>query len=278
MSTENEKPDHLADGQWFRVANAAVECFASLGQTAAVVYCVLGRYADASGRCFPSIKTIAAKVGVKPRAIQIAVRTLVEAKMIVVESRSSEAGKTMSNTYRLLPLSANGKGVSGCAHPSRRVFPETGGGRTTVRDRGVPGCAHKKTKGKKTSLKRSKGGNVDQIKDSEITDIADRIFRKINYTGNEGGNVWKIAGAFHFGKLSEAEINDAANGCRECSTRNPASFFYTILSKNCEGRGVDLKALLASVRVIPRLPQSPPEAANYGGDLAEQMKSKSKSV
>jgi GntR family transcriptional regulator len=74
-----------------------------IGLHAFAVYMLLCRYADASGRCFPAIPTLAKQLGISKPTVLKAIATLKTAKLVAVEPRAVN-GKTTTNEYQLLSI------------------------------------------------------------------------------------------------------------------------------------------------------------------------------
>ena len=77
-----------------------------LGKAAFRVLAALGIYADANGRCWPSVKTIAAKLGITRQAIQPHLRELENLKYIETEKRPGQ-----SSRYRIIHGNYSTNGV-----------------------------------------------------------------------------------------------------------------------------------------------------------------------
>ena len=65
------------------------------------VYIYLRDRADASGVCWPGIKTIASELGMSTRTVQRALDDLEDAGLIVKKQRRRKNGSLTSNLYRL---------------------------------------------------------------------------------------------------------------------------------------------------------------------------------
>ena len=66
------------------------------------VYMYLKHRANAEGRCWPSVRTIAKDLSLSRATVQRALRELQQDGWIVVEPRWRENGSCTSNSYRLL--------------------------------------------------------------------------------------------------------------------------------------------------------------------------------
>ena len=65
------------------------------------VYIYLRDRADASGICWPGIKTIAGELGLSPRTVQRALGDLEHAGLVEKRQRRRKNGSLTSNLYRL---------------------------------------------------------------------------------------------------------------------------------------------------------------------------------
>lgn len=80
------------------IAKAARVDVKRISPTQKFVLMMLAEYADAEGRCFPSVETLAADTGFSDRAVQKAIRGLVAAGFLVIEKGG---GRGHSNRYRV---------------------------------------------------------------------------------------------------------------------------------------------------------------------------------
>lgn len=76
-----------------------------LSDRTARVYSLLLSYADKEGRCFPSYRTLAERLGVTWQAVQQHVKKLEASKYVKSEPRYSRQ-RQQSNVYHLLPKNA----------------------------------------------------------------------------------------------------------------------------------------------------------------------------
>lgn len=93
------------------------------------LYAVLRRYADATGACFPSRKTLATRLKVEsPKTVDRAIKELVDIGALVVEARRDETGDQTSNLYLVLthPWTSMGRGRDKNV-PGGRVMDVPGG-------------------------------------------------------------------------------------------------------------------------------------------------------
>ena len=72
-----------------------------LGHRAKIVYIYLRDRSDASGVCWPGIKTIARELGLSPRTVQRALGDLEHAGLVEKHQRHRKNGSLTSNLYRL---------------------------------------------------------------------------------------------------------------------------------------------------------------------------------
>ena len=72
-----------------------------LGHRAKTVYVYLRDRSDASGVCWPGIKTIARELGLSPRTVQRALADLECRQLIEKRNRRRSNGSLTSNLYRL---------------------------------------------------------------------------------------------------------------------------------------------------------------------------------
>lgn len=73
-----------------------------LGSAAIRVLLVLGTYANRDGWCYPSMATIAKRLGISEAAIRKQIRLLERYGYLRVEHRQRENGSTTTNLYRIL--------------------------------------------------------------------------------------------------------------------------------------------------------------------------------
>ena len=90
------------------------------------VYIYLRDRADASGVCWPGIKTIAGELGLSPRTVQRALADLEHRQLIEKRQRHRANGSLTSNLYRLtaeknVTASRQGGAVTFCENSVRRV-------------------------------------------------------------------------------------------------------------------------------------------------------------
>ena len=96
-----------ANGTWSRVSRAAALDL-SVPAEAVRVLCVLGCYADASGRCYPSVQTIADHLGLKRRQAQRHLRALEKAGYLRTDPqmRVIRGGFGLNNYVLLFPATS----------------------------------------------------------------------------------------------------------------------------------------------------------------------------
>jgi len=91
-------------GYWFRVENAVLDRICEIGKTPFLVYCALARHANKKRQAWPGINSIAERVGVKPRNVKKAIKTLQDHRLIRKENRSKASGAYDTNVYTLLTV------------------------------------------------------------------------------------------------------------------------------------------------------------------------------
>ncbi len=93
--------------EFFIVDNAIIAQYGrTIGPYGIAVYNALAMHAGRSGRCNPSVLTIANEIGASKRAVQGAIATLTEAGLLDVEVQPS--GPTSTNAYILNTVGAPG--------------------------------------------------------------------------------------------------------------------------------------------------------------------------
>jgi len=120
----------------------------------------------------------------------------------------------------------------------------------------MAGAVRKKGLKEMVQIKRM---DQKEVKTEEIGHIAKRVFEKSGYTGDQGGNLWKLAALLHIGHIAEHELWDSCAGARECRARDRAAYTFAIAKGHLAKRGVDLRTELAKVRIVPTWPTSPPK-------------------
>lgn len=120
-----------------------------------------------------------------------------------------------------------------------------------------PGAKVAPPSSKKLFKKKSgqKGADQKCFEQEEIAQEAFSIFRKAQYQGDDGGLFWLLAALVVSGRLTEHDVEDALQGCRECNARNRPAYARAILRK----RVPDFDNLVRSVRIMPDLPTRAPE-------------------
>jgi hypothetical protein len=76
--------------------------YADISPAAKVVYCVLHRYANSNGKCFPSRKSISSKAGIGLSTLDRAIDDLIALEAVKVKRRTSETGSPTSNEYTVI--------------------------------------------------------------------------------------------------------------------------------------------------------------------------------
>jgi hypothetical protein len=107
----------------------------------------------------------------------------------------------------------------------------------------------------------TRAGDIKRFTVSRLSPIAERIFTRINYRGNAGKNLWKIAALVEAAEVTEAEIYEACLGAKENAKDPPAHLYASLRNKlRLRPDPVELSRLIKSVVVVPKCPQCfPPE-------------------
>jgi hypothetical protein len=107
----------------------------------------------------------------------------------------------------------------------------------------------------------TRAGDIKRFTVSRLSPIAERIFTRINYRGNAGKNLWKIAALVEAAEVTEAEIYEACLGAKENAKDPPAHLYASLRNKlRLRPEPVELSRLIKSVVVVPKCPQCfPPE-------------------
>jgi hypothetical protein len=111
-------------GSFFQVPNR--EIYRSLKPNAKVVYVAICDYADESGSCYPSRKTLATDTGISVRSVDGAIKELVAAGVIEKQERKKEGGDNFSNVYQIMMVATDEGGAA----------PALGGAAVTPRGAG----------------------------------------------------------------------------------------------------------------------------------------------
>jgi hypothetical protein len=101
---------------WYWMDKVVYEKAKEIGIMALAVYNGLCYHAN-SGTCYPSIETIAVKLGASVRSISRALNTLEQASLIKIESGAASGSP---NIYTLLPLGGYDTTALGVGHQSTR--------------------------------------------------------------------------------------------------------------------------------------------------------------
>lgn len=92
----------------------------------------------------------------------------------------------------------------------------------------------------------------------DVSYLASEAFRRAGYSGEQGGNLWKIAALRHLEKISESEFFDSLAAAKAIA-KSPPRVVFAALREKLAMRGVDLTTLLKEVYLIPKWPTSAPE-------------------
>ena len=107
-TTTEEVPFRVLDRRrysFFMIDNEVIDDYASLiGIYALGVYNVLSRFSDQEGVCFPSLNTIAKKLGISKPSVIKALEALEAYGLLAKEHRYNEKGDHISNLYILLEV------------------------------------------------------------------------------------------------------------------------------------------------------------------------------
>ena len=76
-----------------------------------------------------------------------------------------------------------------------------------------------------------------------VTPLGRRIRVKASYIGPDTWPFERAAALLQAAHVTEAEVFDAAEGCRTCKPENPPAYFWSLLTKSTAGRIPDLNAL-----------------------------------
>jgi hypothetical protein len=111
-------------GTWSRASKAAA-LDRRLSSEAFRVLAILGCYADAEGRCHPSVTTVAGHLRLKRRMVQYHIRRLEALGYIVTTRRIRTRGGWTSNAYQLC-FPAPPSLAGGIPYNSAKSFSPTG--------------------------------------------------------------------------------------------------------------------------------------------------------
>ena len=107
-SQETVRSDRRAN--FFIIENAFIDDWAGvLGPISIAVYCCLWRHADKGDSTFIGTPKLAQKLKLSPRAMQRAIKTLADHKLIRVVRTASPVRRTV---FHLLPVPSPAKGLS----------------------------------------------------------------------------------------------------------------------------------------------------------------------
>lgn len=111
MDKKQPVRDHRQPG-WFWASNEMIDqAGAELGPYGIAVYMALARWAGKDGTCYPSIATIAKKLGCSSNKVRESLKNLTEAGWIKIEKRT-DGKRHQSNLYILLPPPQDEEGAS----------------------------------------------------------------------------------------------------------------------------------------------------------------------
>lgn len=92
-----------------------------------VLYALAHRHNQETGRCDPSVVTIARDIGVSERSVQYAIRQLCDAKAITVTERKRRTGRgrrDMTHRYRILGYAGQNMGAKFASTPVQNLHPK----------------------------------------------------------------------------------------------------------------------------------------------------------
>ena len=95
---------------WFWADNGIVDR-EDLGIYEKMGYIALCRHANRANRCYPSIPTVARKIGCSPRRASQALKILEDKKLIGIRRRLSQIGDPTSNEYTIYSAKAGEEGL-----------------------------------------------------------------------------------------------------------------------------------------------------------------------
>jgi len=215
------------------------------------------------GACMEdSLRGIAKATGLAPRSVPYALDQLVAAGLL---QRDSFLPGEVGQIRLLLPPAHRGD-AKVAEYPMQKwpLKDRSGGAKMAV--------AVKEEHGPKYKVQRRQK-RVDQveIQTNEIEHIARRVFQKSGYSGDEGGNLWKLGALLHTGRIAECELWDACTAADACQARDPAAYIYAVVKDHLARRGLDLQAELAKIRLVPDWPTSPPNMDHHRETAAQDV-------
>lgn len=117
-----------------------------------------------------------------------------------------------------------------------------------ISDRGLEGASKGLRSQEQEQEQEQEQLDLRCISLEELEPNAYRLFKKLGYNGNEGTNLWRIAAAEHCRLLSQADVADAVQGCKECLPLNRPAYLYTTLENRLSKDGIDLRQLLGRIQ------------------------------
>lgn len=149
-TNESSLPIEIRDTrkkQQFILDDLIIDQYAKeIGVYALCVYSVIARHVDKNQQSYPSVETIAEKLGISPRTVMRAIPKLVKCKMVHKEQVKNEKNQWTRNRYTLIDQSqwklVNGQNVTS---------------RVTVSTHGKPGDSHDKSQ---VTVSHTKGTHI----------------------------------------------------------------------------------------------------------------------
>jgi hypothetical protein len=113
MKNSLQSPETVRSGRhanFFIIENAFIDDWAGvLGSISIAVYCCLWRHADRADSTFIGTPKLAEKLKLSPRAMQRAIKTLADHKLIRIDRTTRPVGRTV---FHMLPVPSPAKGLS----------------------------------------------------------------------------------------------------------------------------------------------------------------------
>jgi len=183
------------------------------------------------------------------------------------DKHMSQSAKTRAVTAKRAAKCREKSNAQSVSKRAPRGEERRGDKNTPLREKGAP---------EKNDEKTASGQSIVRVKATDVEALAGRLFMKIGYTGDDGSFVWKIAAAVHAGRLSENDAHTAAENTSRKAQGNLVAYFRRAIEHRLEEKGGGLNAMLRGIKIMPRLPKSPPEASDFGDELAAKLKTKTK--
>lgn len=103
---------------------------------------------------------------------------------------------------------------------------------------------------------------VLEFSSGDLSEHARQVFEKSGYDGRKGKNLWKFAGLWKAGRISEDELFDSCQNASE-KGKDPPALVFTCLRERLRERAVpvELSDLLKTVKINPYCPSEAPQDA-----------------